>query len=491
MSYQEHINSGVLANEEVTSREETDFLTEYDGKDTFFLKNNERSYERQFYSMYQHRLSVLKDRVEENAQAKWGDGTKKYDGQTIRRKDKILDIASRELCWVSGTIYSDMKNKLNILLDVEKGTDDVLPESPPSYMVPGSEEMPTVMLEDESGRAILHNDEFLKKNTLVTGCVVAVLGIEIQAGIFEILDVAYPTKAPQRPLKKTNNKRNKVAFVSGLNISSDVESDLRVELLKQYLCGELGGQNDFDSMSEVSHLVIVGDAISPLESRSSAHETFVSNYGSKNTSKFNDEAFRTLDALVDFMIPSISISIIPGPNDPSEICLPQQPLHKSFFTSNKHFLGGKNFDLLTNPTWLELSSNNLRMLGTSGQNIRDIMKYLTPDTLLDPNIIISLMESCINWQTVAPTAPDTLYCYPFQNFDPFTFVDETPHVYFVGNQDSFQYSNVLFKRSSLEKHQDNTSESISLISIPRFCDTGELVVFDPSSLTCQVVNFSV
>lgn len=491
MSYQKHINCGVIASEEVTSRDETDLLTEYDGKDTFLLKNNERSYVRQFYSMYQHRLSVLKDRVEENAQAKWGDGTKKFDGQTIRRKDKILDIASRELCWVSGTIYSDMKNKLNILSDVEKGTDDVLPESPPSYMVPGSEEIPTVMLEDESGRAILHNEKFLKKNTLVTGCVVAVLGIEIQAGIFEILDVAYPTKAPQRPLKKKNNGRNKIAFVSSLNISSDVESDLRVELLKQYLCGELGGQNDSNSMSEVSHLVIVGDTIAPLESRPAADETFASNYGSKNTSKFNNEAFRTLDALVDSLIPSISISIIPGPNDPCEICLPQQPLHKSFFTTNKHYLGGKNFDLLTNPTWLELSSNNLRMLGTSGQNIRDIMKYLTPDTLLDPNIIMSLMESCINWQTIAPTAPDTLYCYPFQDCDPFTFVDETPHVYFVGNQDSFQYRNSPFKHSSIEKDQDDNSEKVSLISIPRFCDSGELVIFDPAFLTCQSVRFSV
>lgn len=60
------------------------------------------------------------------------------------------------------------------------------------------------MLEDESGRAILHNDEFFKKNLLVSGCIVAILGVEVQAGIFEIMDIIYPTVSEQSSSQKAN-----------------------------------------------------------------------------------------------------------------------------------------------------------------------------------------------------------------------------------------------------------------------------------------------
>ncbi len=46
---------------------------------------------------------------------------------------------------------------------------------------------------------------------------------------------------------------------------------------------------------------------------------------------------------------------------------------------------------------------------------------------------LKLMEGTLQWRHLAPTAPDTLPCYPFCDTDPFV-LDACPHVYFVGNQ---------------------------------------------------------
>ena len=49
---------------------------------------------------------------------------------------------------------------------------------------------------------------------------------------------------------------------------------------------------------------------------------------------------------------------------------------------------------------------------------------------------LDLMASSLRWQHVAPSAPDTLACYPYKDRDPF-YVAQSPHVYFAGNQPAF------------------------------------------------------
>ena len=48
-----------------------------------------------------------------------------------------------------------------------------------------------------------------------------------------------------------------------------------------------------------------------------------------------------------------------------------------------------------------------------------------------------MAEHCLRWRHLAPTAPDTLTCYPFHDRDPF-ILTATPHVFFVGNQPAFE-----------------------------------------------------
>ena len=452
---------------------------EYEKKREFTLEPGSRKYDRQFFSLYQYRLKHLRERVHTNAIAKWGDGTKKIDGQTIVMQDKILDITSGKLCWVIGTVFCDLKHKLNILQDVEKGTDDVLPSNPNSY-IEGNEHG-TVMIEDESGRAILSNDKFLKHNIFVTGCIIAVLGIEIQAGIFEIVDVAFPTVSPQKPLTPSLGK---IALISGLNICQNSDDDLKLEILKQYLVGELGAESDRGANSQISRLIIAGDSIKPDDDSSYDTMDFrtTNNYGSKNISKFNVKAFEKLDRFLQELLMSLPVSIMPGENDPVEICLPQQPMHKAIFHSSRQYLNGEYFERTTNPQWFTIDGK-IRVLGTSGQNVDDVFKYLTTEQLgMKPHneLTLQIMEDNIKWQNIVPTAPDTLYCYPYDDYDPFILQDETPHVYFVGNQQQFS-----------TKTLEICCQKVKLISVPKFSATGEIVVLDLATLNAETIKIEV
>lgn len=474
MSYTQYFNQGIETKN--VHRKEVRIPSEFAKRNEFFIDPKSRKYDQQYFSMYQYRYNKLQKRAWTNAMKKWGNGTKKVDGQTITKQDKILDIVGGKLCWVIGTVFVDAKYKLNILNDVEKGTDDVLPLEPVSYL--SDSEQPVVMLEDESGRAILHNDEFLQHNLLVTGCIVAVLGIEIQAGIFEIMDVAYPECAPQKPLLNGETRSGKVALVSGLDIGLEGHYDLKLELLKQYLLGELGSDDEKQINSNIAQLIIAGDSIEPLqqidEEEDMKNYITTNNYGSKNISKYNNESLKQLDQFINDLIVTMPISVMPGDHDPAEICIPQQPLHKSLFKTNRAILESDRLSRLTNPTWLEL--DKVRMLGTSGQNVNDVKKYVTREADSDS---LKVMKSSMKWQTFVPTAPDTLYCYPFDNSDPFIFESELPHVYFVGNQDKFE--------TDVYKCPDSGAQ-VRLISIPQFKATGEFVILDLNTLEVELVR---
>ena len=429
--------------------------------------------------MYQSRLDMLKPRVHKAGMNKWGHGTKARDGHTIVKKDKILNITSNQLCWVSGTVFADMKNKLNILQDVDQGTDDVIPETPASYW----EENTTIMLEDESGRAALAGDE-IKNHILVTGVVVAVLGIEIQAGTFEVLDIVYPedgedrkgveTKVP----KKDTGDGNWIALVSSLDIGE--VALFNTILLKQFLLGQLGNQEDQKMALGVGQLVVVGNTIRPIGDQDASLDT--ENYGSKNVSKYNSSRLYQFKQFISDIVTSCNVTIIPGDSDPSDVCLPQQPFHRALFADSKNYVGS-NITAATNPTWWEGGSNaggsnagGKRALISAGQNIDDVKRYLSR-----PVLAVDIMAANLKWNHIAPTAPDTLYCYPFDN-DPFTLNDEIPQLYIVGNQEKYETKLVeVIDPQGMEV-------MVTLVTVPKFSSTGEVVMMNIESGETKVMR---
>jgi len=94
-------------------------------------------------------------------------------------------------------------------------------------------------------------------------------------------------------------------------------------------------------------------------------------------------------------------------------------------------------------------------LGSSGQNLADIERFAAAEHPIqvqalgfalqsssfhplygDGVCIAQHMERMLRWRHLAPTAPDTLACYPFQTVDPFV-IEQCPHVFFAGNQKQF------------------------------------------------------
>lgn len=471
MPYQDYIQ--LDEKDDLITRDVCDVPDLFDKQDDFNLKNTGRRYDHQFFPMYQARLNILKQRVDSQAMEIWGNGTLERSGQIIRKIDKILNITSNQLCWVSGTVFCDLNNKLNIFKDVESGTDDVVPLIPDSYKSQDSPDV--VMIEDESGRAILQGEEFFKNNILVTGTVVAVLGIELQAGIFDIVDIIYPSVSPQKPLA-VPEKPHKIAFVSGLEILTAVDYDMKLELLKLYLQGLVGSNKDKHESSEISQIVIAGSSVKQMEQADNTDYHSMNNYGSKNISRFNFELFKLFDKFITELVHTLNVTVMPGPGDPTDLCVPQQPLHKSFFTHCKPYVG-TNIKPVTNPAWLQV--DGVRVLGTAGQNIDDMVKYLDAEKRSDESVSLTCMEATVNWQNIAPTAPDTLYCYPFNDCDPFTLT-ETPHVYFTGNQPSYQ-----------SKVVDAGDCKVRIFTVPKYSNTGQIVLLDTQTLETEVVQISL
>ena len=146
-----------------------------------------------------------------------------------------------------------------------------------------------------------------------------------------------------------------------------------------------------------------------------------------DASSYNPVPTRHLDALLSSLLPTIPITILPGPTDPATASLPQQPLHTALFPTAKVY-DTSTLTRTTNPCTLTIDSTTL--ICTAGQNIDDIYHYIEGEDRL------SMAERCLDWRVVAPTAPDTLWCYPFVDRDPFV-ITETPQVLVVGNQPEF------------------------------------------------------
>lgn len=302
-----------------------------------------------------------------------------------------------------------------------------------------------MLLEDDSGRVRLVGD-VLKSAVLVTGCVIAVMGTENANGEFEVIDLRYPDLAPQ-PQRWALSKdraaahdkansigkeqdvnmkdgsspgggRGKIAIISGLNFSgTDTSYAMELSLLVEYLLGEALDPVAQRELSHISRLIIAGNSIAADETgkvsdaeTDTAEKRAHRKYG-YDSSSYNPKPSQLLDDFLCELLPTIPITLLPGQNDPANASFPQQPVHSAMFMRSRAFSAAPGatepgwFDAVTNPWQGEV--DGWRFLGTSGQNVDDVFKYVASDDRL------GMMELMCRWRLVAPTAPDTLCRFPF------------------------------------------------------------------------------
>lgn len=353
------------------------------------------------------------------------------------------------------------------------------------------------------------------------------------------------------PSGKDKTESGKIAFVSGLGITGTSSDTLTLELLTDYLLGytSFTGSPDYTPSSlasKITRLVIAGNSlgasvtvdVATAGAENAAKKKVAPKKYGYDASTYNASPITQLDNFLAEILPSIPVTIMPGEQDPANFALPQQGIHRAMFPQARAYAAPPPsgdakpepgwFDSVTNP-W-EGDVEGWRLWGSSGQNVDDILRYQdfpadsaddTSETD-DSEARLRVMESMLRWRCGVPTAPDTICkfnslfnksvllifgthanvstgSYPFQENDPFV-LESCPHLFFAGNQPSFKTAVIegdlplrldAADDTDMMDSSDQSVPRVRLLSLPRFKETGELVLVDSETLEVEVIRFSV
>lgn len=420
----------------------------------------EKAFRTQFASIYYQRLMQMTPALRKAATAKWISSGQHAGKPTPTMVNKILEVKSNERCIIVGTVYKEMKLKPNIL-DEYHAREKY--EAPPPVRSKYHQPDDTIIMEDQSGRIAITGS--IVPGDLVSGVLMAALGVENDEGDFEVEDVCFCDGGPQQALS-TEGSDVFVALVSGLEVGEgNQDSLLPMQMFIDYVTGQLGSPAEQECASKIARVIVAGNLIERIDS----DVDDVAVYKRKGVDAKTVNSMKELDQVLTHLTACVPVDIMAGPYDPSNQTMPQQPLHRCMFplSASTGILRGA-----TNP--YDCTINGLTFLGTSGQNVDDVYRFSSHEKRL------SILECIHKWRHLCPTAPDTLGCFPFYQNDPFVVLDHTPHVMFAGNQPEFG--------STLVKGVDG--QVTRLICVPSFRKTCTIVMLNTRTLDCYPVSFS-
>jgi DNA polymerase delta subunit 2 len=444
----------------------------------FLLDAREQSH--QYFNVYQCRARQLRPAVVERIQK-----LQKENGTDHPVEERILDVRMGIHSFLVGTIFKEMPLKPNVLREYSREQAILLVPEKHSFVSSSD----SLILEDETGRIklVLANEKLVSDS--ITGSVVAVLGTQIEGGAFKVEDIwtpGMPAQMARQPRlgAESNGKGHPsaydaldgtkyVALVSDLNIGTPTFNPLLSALLSDYLCGHLGGDDEQQSVpNRVVRTLLVGNTFCseedvPAHSKLRDH---TKSFSIADQARL-DLVLKEADAFVFSLAANMTVDVIPGPKDPSNYSMPQQPLNRCLFPRAAQLT---SLHLPSNPYSAVI--DGVEFLGHSGQPTQNILNYITLNTDED---ILDVLERTLNWCHMAPTAPDTLSAFPFKFHDPF-IIDSCPHVYFVGNQDEFDSRRV----------EGPDGQVVQLVAVPSFIKTKSFVLLNLQTLDCHPVTIS-
>jgi DNA polymerase delta subunit 2 len=240
------------------------------------------------------------------------------------------------------------------------------------------------------------------------------------AGMFEVKECLFYECGPEIPLKSIDSSPL-VVFIGGIDLGNPENAAPSLDLLQQWIYGNIEMPDDLNP-TNIVRVVIAGNSIRACAPKAQKNMSALT----LRTIDTKDmlTSLKLLDSILSEMSQSIDVDLMPGEFDPSNHMLPQQPFHHCMFPKSAV---NRTFNGVPNPYQFEIEGRLI--LGTSGQNIDDVMKY---SDVSDP---IKCLENSLKWSHIAPTCPDTLPCYPYYNEDPF-IINQCPHVYFCAQNDA-------------------------------------------------------
>ena len=378
--------------------------------------------DRQFAQLYFTRLAALRPVVIASSQATWPDLASSYV--------RIVDIPEDKDVYLVGTMYKDMGLKPSILNEYSKKGGDVSSGSKQERFTQAGDQ---AVLEDEGGRVTLVFGDEAEVGRCVTGTIVGGRGRVLENGDFKVAGVCFAglaenyggsgrlQSAMDVGAGEGASGKKYVAIVAGFGCGASQEGGygshmLAIQLMMDICSGILGTEATQSLASGITRVVIAGG----LLAAKAAHLTHPTSYALIKEQAQALDPLQDLDAMLSELCEAVDVDVMPGVADPTNYSLPQQPLHRCLLPQSSSM---STFNRCTNPHAFEV--DGVHFLGTSGQNVDDVMMYSTYDSPAD------ILEHMLSWRHLIPTAPDSLSTYPFVDEDPFV-LDKTPDVLFAG-----------------------------------------------------------
>jgi len=394
---------------------------------------------------------------------------------------ELIDVG--KLTVILGTFYKKMKLKPSKLQDLEDkcfadGQDRKRSGQDASVCFASDDD--TALLEDESGRIQLHQsgDAWTGiMSGLVTGLIVALRGCLTNDGTFEVKDLCTAGMAPQptaglicsQAAAKSKVNHDYVLLVSGLNAGNCGDRMHLPQILADYITGHLGSASDVDRVSSrIVRVIIAGNSVELNTGKSSGAKVLPISPREQQTMA---QPLQQLDLWLAQVLASVPVDLMPGASDPTNYVWPQQPLHPCLLPTAARYSSLRS---VSNPHHCVIGIASF--LGSAGQNTRDVLRCTTRAKCATA---VSAAEKLLRWSHMAPTAPDTLGCYPFHMRDPFV-INESPHVFFSGNCESFETSFVT----------GPSDQRTRVVCLPQFSTTGVAALVSLTDLSCVPLKFA-
>ena len=165
--------------------------------------------------------------------------------------------------------------------------------------------------------------------------------------------------------KKNNVEDQYVLLVSGIGLGSEKDDlqRLQLNLLCDYISGHVGSPMETNEVtSKISRVVVVGNSLCKPPPRDDQQSI------SREEQDLLAAPLREMDSIFAQIARSVPVDLMPGETDPSNVALPQQPLHNCLFPTSSGYK--ESFHAVTNP--YRFKTNNVNFLGHSGQPISNI-----------------------------------------------------------------------------------------------------------------------
>eukprot|EP01063_Lacrimia_lanifica_P012981 TRINITY_DN19665_c0_g1_i1.p1 TRINITY_DN19665_c0_g1~~TRINITY_DN19665_c0_g1_i1.p1 ORF type:complete len:467 (+),score=147.25 TRINITY_DN19665_c0_g1_i1:68-1402(+) len=431
----------------VERRESSGFAYEHR---RFLLRSTK--FTQQYSHLYQARLQAVEKRCAEAAADRWAG---------VPTQHVVAVAGSDGMCVLVGALYKNMKLKPDFLVDYrrELGEDDDYEEPVPF----GTSDDDSLSLEDNTGRVELVGEMDVAK--FCTGMIVALLG-RPQGKKFLVDDWFFPPLSPQRPLPAAADTAPEyIALLSGPAFSAEMTHTLWLELdaVSSFLRGNLGCH---EVARNITKLIVAGGLIKPTADLAITSKIKLE-MEDHDVMKLGlaGSPMKRCDAWLASIAQSLPVDVMPGQDDPTTAYLPYQPLHPCLFPMTRNCA---NTACVTSPFHCRVRGQ-VEVVGTSGENLHELALYTRGASSAE------LLASLVRCGHIAPTAPDTLPCYPFTGEDPLQMLTP-PHVMFAGHAEAFE-TDLLMEEGMVCR----------TIAVPDFTKAPGLVLLDINSPNLETI----